>query len=126
MAPNQSESAPSTRGWPVRHPILVGTLAVLGAVGVLVGVVVVTPLLDPSLASRPDPASTYEDGMARADELTAADGPEVNPVCRSRVLDQGERSEIAVVLLHGYTNCPQQWDGIAQAYLDAGYSVVGC
>ena len=97
---------------------------VLGAVAVLVGVMVFTPLLDSDLASEPDPASTYEQGMARAEELTAADGPDVNPVCQSRVLDQGERTETAVVLLHGYTNCPQQWDAIARAYADAGYSVV--
>ena len=29
-----------------------------------------------------------------------------------------------MVLLHGYTNCPQQFSVTAQAYFDAGYNVV--
>lgn len=99
-------------------------LAVAAALLVLLAVALFTPVLDRDLASDADPATSYAEGMARADTLLAADGDDINPVCRSRVYDQGERSDVAVVLLHGFTNCPAQWDAVAQAYADAGYSVV--
>ncbi|MGB5937355.1 MAG: alpha/beta fold hydrolase, partial [Ornithinimicrobium sp.] len=76
------------------------------------------------MAAEPVPADTYGEAKNLAGELAALDGPEINPVCRSRVWDQGERTERAVVLLHGYTNCPAQFDAIADAYAQAGYSVV--
>ncbi len=94
------------------------------ALVLVVGLVVFTPLLDADLRSDADPAGSYAEAMARADDLLAADGAEVNPLCRSQVRDQGERSDVAVVLLHGFTNCPQQWDAVADAYAAEGYSVV--
>ena len=99
-------------------------VAVVATVAVVVGVLLFTPLLDGSLQAQANPTSSYEGATARADDLLGADGDDINPVCRSRVYDQGESSDVAVVLLHGFTNCPQQWDAVAQAYVDAGYSVV--
>jgi carboxylesterase len=99
----------------------------LGIVGLLAATVVIlgfTPLLDDDLESRPDPATDYASAMARADVLLAADGDDIDPRCRSQVLTQGQRTDRAVVLLHGYTNCPQQFAVMAQAYADAGYNVV--
>jgi carboxylesterase len=106
------------------HPVRAAALTTLAAVVTAAAVLLFTPILDRPLATRGQPASSSEEAMARATALTAADGPEINPVCRSRVLSPGERTERSVVLLHGYTNCPQQFDTIAQAYADAGYSVV--
>jgi carboxylesterase len=83
-----------------------------------------TPLLDDDLDSRPDPAADYASAMVKADALQAADGEDIDPRCRSEVLTQGQRTEKSVVLLHGYTNCPQQFAAMAQAYSDAGYNVV--
>lgn len=95
------------------------------ALGVLALVVLLgTPLLDRPVPSRPAPAGSHAAALTLADRLRAADGPDVNPLCRSRVLEHGRRTPIAVVLLHGYTNCPQQWDRIARAYAAQGISVV--
>ena len=87
-------------------------------------VLLVTPLLDRSVPGHPAPADSFAAAMVMAERLRAADGPEIDRVCRSRVLDHGRRTRVAVVLLHGYTNCPQQWDRIAKAYAAAGVSVV--
>jgi carboxylesterase len=108
-----------------RHPFASGVLVVVAGV-VLAGVLLLlTPLFDDDLsAAQASTPPDYEAAQARADELESQDGPEVNELCRSRVYDKGERADVAVVLLHGYTNCPQQWDDIAQAYVDAGYNVV--
>jgi carboxylesterase len=87
-------------------------------------VVLATPVLDRPITSSATPADSHAAALALAERLSAADGPEVDPRCRSRVIDHGRRTRIAVVLLHGYTNCPQQWDRIARAYADRGVSVV--
>ncbi|MGB9375509.1 MAG: alpha/beta fold hydrolase [Jiangellales bacterium] len=107
-----------------RRPVTLIVVAVLAAIVAVLGVLVLTPLLDPTLDAQAQPSSSYEEAMARSADLLGADGDDVNPLCRSRVYDQGERSDVAVVLLHGFTNCPAQWDAIAAAYVDAGYSVV--
>ena len=107
-----------------RRPWLTGVLGLLGLWLVVLVVVLFTPLLDRPIAVDAAPAGTFQEAMDLADELQAADGPEVNPRCRSEVIDQGQRTEKAVVLLHGYTNCPAQFSALARAYADAGYNVV--
>lgn len=110
--------------WRRRHPLVFwGAWLAVGAL-VSVAVVLFTPITDGSLDANPQPAESYAEAMSRAQELLAADGDEIDPRCRSRVIDQGGRTERAVVLLHGYTNCPQQFEAIAEAYAAQGYSVV--
>lgn len=101
--------------------IVAGVLAAVLAVVMVLGF---TPLLDANLQSNPRPASDYAGAMSQAAALQSADGADVNPLCKTQVLDQGGRTERSVVLLHGYTNCPQQFAVMAQAYYDAGYNVV--
>ena len=86
----------------------------------------------PALHPDPGPAARHR-GPGRG-VVRGGDGPGDRPHGRRRARDQpglplarplpGQRTERSVVLLHGYTNCPQQFDTIAQAYADAGYSVV--
>ena len=98
-----------------------------GVLTAILGVVMVllfTPVLDDSLEVEPEPATSYDEAVVRADALRAADGPDVAPECRTRVDAHGERTAHAVVLLHGYTNCPAQFDLVADAYAARGWSVV--
>ncbi len=88
------------------------------------GVLLLSPILDEPLTIEVEPAATYEEALRRTDALRAADGADVAPVCRSRVDVHGERTAHAVVLLHGYTNCPAQFSAIADAYAAKGWSVV--
>jgi carboxylesterase len=62
--------------------------------------------------------------MRIAGELAALDGPNVNPACRTRVYTHGRRTERALLLLHGFTNCPQQFDAIGRHFHEAGWNVV--
>ena len=124
-AEGTTSSAPAgRRPFARRHPVLTGVLGLVGAVLVAVALVVLTPLFDARISADPDPATSYAHAMEKAEDLLGADGPEIDPRCRSRVYDQGETTDRAVVLLHGYTNCPQQFEAIAEAYAEAGYSVV--
>lgn len=56
--------------------------------------------------------------------LRAREGPEIGSPGRSRFYGHGRRTEAGVVLIHGFTNCPQQWDMFAQELHGTGYTVV--
>lgn len=66
----------------------------------------------------------YEAGMRIAAEIAALDGPNVNPVCHTRVYTHGHRTEHAAVLLHGFTNCPQQFDALGKSFYELGWNVL--
>ena len=69
-------------------------------------------------------SDTYEGGMQIANELKALDGPEVNPKCQTRVYIHGRRTEQALLLLHGFTNCPQQFDALGRQFHEMGWNVL--
>jgi carboxylesterase len=56
--------------------------------------------------------------------LLERDGPEVDPRCRSALHDHGRRTRRAYVLIHGYTNCPQQFAALAQVLFAQGANVL--
>lgn len=52
---------------------------------------------------------SFEAALARVETLGRAEGdPRINPVCRGFALTHGAKTTRASLLLHGYTNCPQQ------------------
>jgi len=62
--------------------------------------------------------------MRIAEELQALDGPHVNPLCRTRLYTHGRRTRDALVLLHGFTNCPQQFDTLGRRFHEEGWNVL--
>jgi pimeloyl-ACP methyl ester carboxylesterase len=76
------------------------------------------------LISHPNPAKSYTEAMQRAAALQGRDGDNVNPVGRTLLLTHGFPADRAVVWLHGYTNCPEQFKQLAQFYFDRGCNVL--
>ncbi len=107
---------------PRRWPLIFG--AVLVTLLATLGVLLFTPVLDDPLAVEAAPAHDYAEAVRLAEALSARDGSDVAEVCRSRVVAHGRTTQHAVVLLHGYTNCPAQFSAVAEAYAAAGWSVV--
>ncbi len=73
-----------------------------------------------------DPATDYEAAMSRFAQIQAreeADGT-LNPVCCSKLLTHGSKSERVIVLMHGMTNCPQQFVKLAPILYEQGYNVL--
>ena len=66
----------------------------------------------------------YSEGMRIAATLQDLDGPNVNPLCRTRVYSHRRRVERSLVLLHGFTNCPQQFDALGRQFHERGWNVV--
>src|SRR5256885_12187431 len=66
----------------------------------------------------------YTEGIRIAGSLKDLDGPNVNPLCHTRLYTHGRRVENALVLLHGFTNCPQQFDALGRRFFEQGWNVV--
>ena len=66
----------------------------------------------------------YDAGLEIATSLTNLDGPSVNPDCQTRLYTHGRRTERALVLLHGFTNCPQQFDALGKRFYELGWNVL--
>jgi carboxylesterase len=66
----------------------------------------------------------YLAGIEIAASLQALDGPNVNPVCRTRLYTHNRRTERSLVLLHGFTNCPQQFDALGKHFHELGWNVL--
>jgi carboxylesterase len=90
----------------------------------LTGSLLLRPVDTAGLTSRPLPAATYAEAMARGEALLGRDGTQINPICRSRLLTHGQRTASAIVLLYGFTNCPQQFAALGQQLYERGYNVV--
>lgn len=129
--PQPTEDAtptPASGGDPSRSRARRITRWVLVGVGVVLTVALLTmliPVSSSNLDARPDPAGSYDDAVARFDEIVAAeDDLDIFEPCRSSLLDHGERTARAVVLFHGLTNCPEQFDEFAEELHDTGANVV--
>jgi esterase/lipase len=80
-----------------------------------------------TLASHPiDPATDYESAMARFAQIQAQEEAhrKLNPVCCSVLLTHGSKTEHVIVLMHGMTNCPQQFVELAPIFYEQGYNVL--
>jgi pimeloyl-ACP methyl ester carboxylesterase len=66
----------------------------------------------------------YSEGVRIAGTVQDLDGPNVNPVCHTRLYTHGKRVERSLVLLHGFTNCPQQFDALGRQFHERGWNVL--
>lgn len=66
----------------------------------------------------------YSEAIAIAQGLKDLDGPNVNPLCHTRLYTHGQRVERSLVLLHGFTNCPQQFDALGRQFHEDGWNVL--
>ncbi|MGI5520277.1 alpha/beta hydrolase [Micromonospora sp. CA-259024] len=67
----------------------------------------------------------FDTATRAAQAIIAAEAadPEVRPESRSRLLSHGSRTGKVVLLLHGYTLAPEQYDELAEEFFDRGYNV---
>jgi acetyl esterase/lipase len=78
----------------------------------------------PTVSQAAPSADAYAEGIRIAEGLADLDGPNVNPVCRTRIYTHGRRTARALLLLHGFTNCPQQFDALGKQFHEAGWNVL--
>jgi alpha-beta hydrolase superfamily lysophospholipase len=82
------------------------------------------PISISRLESHPKPVSKYEEALARVKAMQAEDNKDlVRDVCITKLYDHGKQTEHVIVLLHGFTNCPEQFNELGKQYYEAGYNV---
>lgn len=69
-------------------------------------------------------ANHYASAVRRIAALQARDRAGVNPLARTWFKGHGARVGRAIVLLHGYTNSPPQFQQLGQRFYDLGYNVL--
>src|SRR5256885_13724450 len=67
---------------------------------------------------------SFPDAVEIVKGLQDLDGPKVNPVCRTRLYTHGRQVERSLVLLHGFTNCPRQFDELGRRFFERGWNVL--
>jgi carboxylesterase len=83
------------------------------------------PISMQELKSRPEPVSDYEEAVVRVKSMQDADDEDLaRDVCITKLYGHGIQTEHVIVLLHGFTNCPEQFTELGKQYFEAGYNVL--
>jgi carboxylesterase len=95
-------------------------------IGVILAIIwiVLTPWNISNLASHPNPVNSYGEALQRIDQLREQEPSAMNPICQLQFMSHGKKVERAIILVHGYTNCPQQFHELGQQFYDLGYNVL--
>lgn len=72
-----------------------------------------------------DPTESYEEALARIEAIQLDEDArgDLNPVCHTTLMTHGERTEDVIVLLHGFTSCPDQFVELGKQLYEGGYNV---
>jgi len=76
------------------------------------------------LVSHSNPAQSYTEAVQRIQALQAKDASKMNPDCIAQFMTHGQKTDKVVILVHGYTNCPEQFKDLGQRFYDLGYNVL--
>src|SRR5262245_36966831 len=92
---------------------------------VLVLWVLFRPISMSGLESHPNPVANYDEATARVRSMQEEDNMDLaQDVCITKLYDHGMQTEHVIVLLHGFTTCPEQFNDLGKLYFDFGYNVL--
>src|SRR5207247_11301545 len=75
------------------------------------------PISFSELGSHPKPVDIYEEALARVKAMQEKDNQELaRDVCITKLYEHGTQTAHVIVLLHGFTACPQQFDELGKWY----------
>jgi len=98
-------------------------LLILGIVLAIV-YIVLTPRNISNLSSHPRPVRSYAEAVQRIEAVREQEPPDMNPVCQLQLMTHDKKVDRVIILVHGYTNCPQQFHELGQHFFDLGYNVL--
>ena len=98
-------------------------LLILGTILVII-LAILNPWNISHLASKPDPVENYAQAVQRIESLHTIESSAMNPICRLQFMTHNQKVERAIILVHGYTNCPEQFRELGQHFYDLGFNVL--
>jgi alpha-beta hydrolase superfamily lysophospholipase len=93
------------------------------AAGAMVLWITMAPIPAVPPGAPASPARDHEEATARFHRARAVTDSSVRADCLPRLLTHGHKVDRAVVLLHGFTNCPKQFDSLAVLLYERGYNL---
>jgi len=99
-------------------------LTIAGVLAVLAGIWLLSPLPRRGLEPRAHPARSYAEALRLVASMSAEDTPAISSECGTRFLTHGGRTRRVIVLLHGLTNCPAQFDSLGRVAFEHGANVL--
>jgi esterase/lipase len=97
--------------------------AVVALLVIAFALVAGVPIQTRDLGSHPRPPFSYDSSVAEIARRRASEETSVAPGARSILQTHGGRTPIAVLLLHGFTNSPRQFDSLARMLYREGDNV---
>ena len=86
--------------------------------------IILTPWAISNLSYHPRPVQSYAEAVQRIEILRGQEPPGMNPVCQLQLMTHDKKVDRAIILVHGYTSCPQQFHELGQRFHDLGYNVL--
>ena len=77
-----------------------------------------------NLVSHPNPVQGYDEAVRHAGKLRENSQQNMNPLCRLQLMTHGRKTGRAVILVHGYTTCPQQFHELGERLHEYGCNVL--
>ena len=94
------------------------------SIGFILVLLVLGPWNIANLRSHPHPVQSYSEALQQIATLRAQEASDMNPVCRLQFKTHDRQAERVIVLVHGYTTCPEQFHELSQRFYDIGYNVL--
>ena len=107
--------------WKLLKRVGLGVALLLAAA---IGYLWLRPVHSERLSANAHPLADYAEALQRFQQR---DNPEREPLAetgKSLVFSHGRKTERVIVLLHGYTNCPKQFENLGQRFYALGYNVL--
>ena len=114
---------------PAAKSLFARVLNIVGILLMITGVFVLVmgfiPVPTKGLDSQPNPVNDYETALAQLANIQADDlSQNIIEVCKTQWLTHGQKTEKVIVFFHGLSNCPAQFDPLAQEFYELGYNVI--
>ncbi len=102
------------------------TLIVGGLLGIFLAIILILclyPIKIDTLVSSPQVAKSYNESLERIEDLQKTDPPDVDPSARTIVMSHGKKVDQVIVIFHGLTNSPRQFEALGKKFFELGYNV---
>jgi len=76
-------------------------------------------------ASQANPIPNYEEARACVKTMQAEENQDLTrDVCITKLYDHGHQTEHVIILIHGFTNCPEQFNELGKQHFEEGNNVL--
>jgi len=99
-------------------------IVVLISVG-LISWMALSPAPGHQVESHAHPVASYEEAIAYVKSMQEEDNKDLTrDVCITKLFSHDMQTDHVIVLLHGFTTCPEQFNELGKQYFEAGYNVL--